>query len=86
MFIALLATSLVLGGALAHALELSSTITVSREDYLVAQQIYLAAGTSSLICWFWNPAPQGRPLGHVCSARPRGREQSRAIAAIHWSL
>src|SRR5262245_5346571 len=40
MFIALLATALALGGALAHAIELPNKITMSREEYFVAQQIY----------------------------------------------
>jgi hypothetical protein len=39
-FVALLATALALGAALAHALELPNKIGMSREDYFVVQQVY----------------------------------------------
>jgi hypothetical protein len=39
-FVALLATALALGGALAHALELPNKIGMSREAYFVVQNIY----------------------------------------------
>ena len=39
-FVALLATALALGGALAHALELPNKIGLSRDDYFVVQQVY----------------------------------------------
>jgi hypothetical protein len=39
-FIALLATALALGAALAHALELPNKIDLSREQYFVVQQAY----------------------------------------------
>jgi hypothetical protein len=39
-FVALMATALALGGALAHAFALPNKIGLSREDYFVAQQIY----------------------------------------------
>lgn len=39
-FIALLATALALGGALAHALELPNKIGLSQQDYFTVQQIY----------------------------------------------
>jgi hypothetical protein len=40
LFVALLATALALGGALAHALELPNKIQLSREDYFTVQRIY----------------------------------------------
>lgn len=40
-FVALLATALALGGALAHVLELSNKIGMSREDYFIVQRVYL---------------------------------------------
>ena len=40
IFVALLATALALGGALAHALELPNKLSMTREDYFTAQQIY----------------------------------------------
>lgn len=40
LFVALMATALALGGALAHAFALPNKIVMSREDYFVAQQIY----------------------------------------------
>jgi hypothetical protein len=40
MFVALLATALAMGGALAHALELPNKIGLSREHYFIAQQLY----------------------------------------------
>jgi len=39
-FIALLATALALGAALAHALELPNKIELSKEDYFIVQQVY----------------------------------------------
>jgi hypothetical protein len=45
-FIALFATALALGAAMAHALELANKIGLSREDYFVVQRIY--AGWSRL--------------------------------------
>lgn len=39
-FVALLATALALGGALAHALELPNKIGMSRAEYFVVQSIY----------------------------------------------
>jgi hypothetical protein len=39
-FIALLATALALGGALAHALELPNKISMSREHYFIVQRAY----------------------------------------------
>lgn len=39
-FIALLATALALGAALAHALELPNKIDLSQQDYFTVQQIY----------------------------------------------
>jgi hypothetical protein len=74
LFTALLATSLALGGALAHALELPNKISMTREDYFVAQQIYrgwnqlayvLAAQLAAMIAVavrFWhNRECCGRP-------------------------
>jgi hypothetical protein len=40
LFIALLATAVALGGALAHAFELPNKIGVSREAYFVMQRAY----------------------------------------------
>jgi hypothetical protein len=40
LFVALLATALALGGALAHALELPNKLQLTRDDYFVVQQIY----------------------------------------------
>ena len=40
LFVALVATALALGAALAHALELSSKIRLSQGDYFIVQQIY----------------------------------------------
>lgn len=40
LFVALLATALAFGAALAHALELPNKMAMTREDYFVAQQIY----------------------------------------------
>jgi len=39
-FIALLATALALGGALAHALELPNKLWMPRESYFIVQEIY----------------------------------------------
>jgi hypothetical protein len=39
-FVALLATSLALGAALAHALELPNKIDMSREHYFIVQRVY----------------------------------------------
>ncbi len=39
-FIALLATALALGGALAHALELPNKIGLTRDDYFMVQGVY----------------------------------------------
>src|SRR5215218_2154879 len=39
-FIALLATALALGGALAHALELPNKISLSRDEYFIVQKAY----------------------------------------------
>jgi hypothetical protein len=39
-FVALLATALALGGALAHALELPNKIGMSREHYFIVQRAY----------------------------------------------
>jgi hypothetical protein len=39
-FIALMATALALGAALAHALELPNKIVLSRDDYFVVQKAY----------------------------------------------
>jgi hypothetical protein len=39
-FVALLATSFALAGALAHAFELANKIGLSREEYFIAQKIY----------------------------------------------
>ena len=39
-FVALLATALALGGALAHALELANKIELSGADYFIVQRIY----------------------------------------------
>ncbi len=40
-FVALFATALAMGGALAHALELPNKIGMSREEYFIAQKLYL---------------------------------------------
>lgn len=40
MFLALLATALAMGAALAHALALPNKIVMGRDDYFVAQQAY----------------------------------------------
>lgn len=40
-FVALLATSIALSGALAHLFELPNKIGLSREDYFTVQQLYL---------------------------------------------
>jgi hypothetical protein len=39
-FVALLATALALGGALAHALELPNKIALPREEYFIVQKAY----------------------------------------------
>jgi hypothetical protein len=39
-FVALLASALLLGPALAHTFELPTKITLPREEYFVVQQIY----------------------------------------------
>lgn len=39
-FVALFATGLALGAAMAHALELANKIGMSREDYFVVQRVY----------------------------------------------
>lgn len=39
-FVALLATALALGGALAHAFELLNKIDLSREEYFIVQKVY----------------------------------------------
>jgi len=61
-FIALLATALALGGALAHALELPNKIGMPREDYFVVQRVYagwnrlaylLAVELASMIAVIW---------------------------------
>jgi hypothetical protein len=39
-FVALFATALALGAALAHALELPNKIALSRDDYFIAQKLY----------------------------------------------
>jgi hypothetical protein len=39
-FVALMATALAMGGALAHALELPNKIGMTRADYFVAQRLY----------------------------------------------
>jgi len=39
-FVALFATSLALGAALAHALELANKIGMTRDDYFIVQRIY----------------------------------------------
>lgn len=39
-FVALLATAIAFGAALAHALELPAKMALSREEYFVAQQLY----------------------------------------------
>jgi hypothetical protein len=39
-FVALMATALAMGGALAHALELPNKIGLSRGDYFIAQRLY----------------------------------------------
>jgi hypothetical protein len=39
-FIALLATSFAMGGALAHAFELLNKIGMTREEYLIVQRVY----------------------------------------------
>ena len=45
-FVALLATALALGAALAHALELPNKIALGRDEYFIVQRIY--AGWSNL--------------------------------------
>lgn len=40
LFVALMATALAMGAAMAHALELPNKIGMSREDYFVVQRIY----------------------------------------------
>ena len=40
LFLALVATALALGGALAHALELLNKIGMSRDEYFIVQRIY----------------------------------------------
>jgi len=61
-FVALLATAIALGGALAHALELPNKIGLSGEAYFVVQQIYsgwnrlafvLAAELFGIIAVIW---------------------------------
>ena len=71
-FVALMATALALGGALAHALELPNKIGMSREDYFIAQQLYAgwnrlafllaiqAAGMLALIVIYWREPCCGR--------------------------
>jgi hypothetical protein len=48
-FVALLASALVLGPALAHLFELPNKIGLSRDDYFIVQKP-IVAGTSSLGC------------------------------------
>jgi len=73
-FVALMATALALGGALAHALELPNKIGMSREEYFVAQQLYAgwnrlafllaiqAAGMLALIVIYWREPAVLRPV------------------------
>src|SRR5690606_34359719 len=73
-FVALMATALALGGALAHALELPNKIGMSREDYFIAQQLYAgwnrlafllaiqAAGMLALIVIYWREPAVLRPV------------------------
>lgn len=73
-FVALMATALALGGALAHALELPNKIGMSREDYFIAQQLYAgwnrlafllaiqAAGMLALIILCWREPAVLRPV------------------------
>lgn len=48
-FIALFATALAMGAALAHALELPNKIDLSQENYLVVQTIYRGWGLLALV-------------------------------------
>jgi hypothetical protein len=51
-FVALLASALMLGPALAHAFELPAKIGLSREEYFVVQQIYRGwAGFAATANW-----------------------------------
>jgi hypothetical protein len=61
-FIALMATAVALGGALAHALELPNKIALPREHYLIVQHIYdgwnqlayvLAVQLTALLTLIW---------------------------------
>lgn len=73
-FIALMATALALGGALAHALELPAKIGMSREDYFVVQQIYAGwnrlafllaielTGMLALLVIYWREPAVMRPV------------------------
>ncbi len=73
-FIALMATALALGGALAHALELPNKIGMSREDYFTVQQIYAGwnrlafllgvelMGMLALLVIYWREPAVMRPV------------------------
>jgi hypothetical protein len=76
-FIALLATALALGGALAHALELPNKIGMSREDYFIVQRAYdgwnrlaylLAVELAGMLAVIWLYRAQPRVLWPALAA------------------
>jgi hypothetical protein len=69
-FVALLASALMLGPALAHAFELPAKIGLSREEYFIVQQIYRGWAGFSLVLVV---------IGCVCGACGNTRI-SRALA------
>ena len=87
-FVALMATALALGGALAHALELPNKIGMSREDYSIAQQLYAgwnrlafllaiqAAGMLALIVIYWRALAVLRPVVVALGVSSRRRRFS----------
>lgn len=50
--VAILATSLALGPALAHALEFPHKIALSRDDYFIVQQIYAGWNRLAIVIFF----------------------------------
>ena len=73
-FVALMATALALGAALAHALELPNKISMSREAYFTVQQIYAGwnrlafllaielTGMLALLVIYWREPAVMRPV------------------------
>ncbi len=76
-FVALMATALAMGAALAHLLELPNKIGLERDAYLVVQQIYrgwnllallLVVELVSMIVLAWQSRRQGPLFSYVVAA------------------